>query len=246
MKLTKQLTLAIGIVLSVAVAPSFINSDVEFAEDIAAGDASFTALLQKNVSSSGKVNYAGFKSSIKELDGYLKYLSENKPSNSSSKNKLKAYWMNVYNAYTIKLILNNYPLKSIKDIGKPWNVKFIKIGDKTYDLNSVENSILRKMGDARIHVGINCASISCPKLHNKAFTEANVEAELTKLTKAFLKDKTKNQISEGEVKLSEIFNWFKVDFSSGKVIDWINKYSDTKVKSTAKISYLAYNWNLNK
>ena len=208
----------------------------------------FSALLKKHVSAIGAVNYAGFKKDVKLLDEYLKLLSSNVPASNVSKNTRLAYWMNAYNAFTIKLIINKYPVASIKDISeKPWDIKFIQLGGKTYNLNAIEHEILRKMGDPRIHVGINCASVSCPRLLNRAFTPENVNVELDKLTKGFIKDRSRNQITPNEIKLSKIFSWFKEDFTKkGSLIDWINKYSEVKVKSTAKISYLKYDWNLNK
>ena len=162
-----------------------------------------------------------------------------------------AYWINAYNAYTIKLILENYPLKSIMDIkqkGKSaWKIPFAKVGGKTYTLDHIEHKILRKkLFDPKIHVGVNCASGSCPKLGNKAFTEENVEAELTQLMKDFVNDSSRNKITTKKVKISEIFNWFKSDFTkNGSVIDYLNKYSETEINSKAKISYLKYDWSLN-
>jgi hypothetical protein len=249
MKSFKKLRLFLIVIVAIGTSYGFYSAKESIdAVDVAADHSKLDALLKKHVSSSGKVNYAGFKTDVASLDAYLKNLSANVPASGVSKNDKLAYWMNAYNAFTVKLILNNYPVSSIKKISSdPWKVKFIKLGQKTYDLSTIEHGILRKMGDARIHVGINCASVSCPKLANKAFTAANVQSELTRLTKAFIKDKSKNQISANEVKLSKIFDWFKSDFASkGTLIDWINKYSDVKINAKAKVSYLTYNWNLNK
>lgn len=207
----------------------------------------FDELLQKHVSISGAVSYEGFKKDVGILDSYLTALSKSVPDKTTNHNEKLAYWMNAYNAFTIKLVVNKYPVSSIKDISsKPWDIKFILLGESTYSLNDIEHTILRKMGDPRIHVGINCASVSCPELSNRAFTAVNVNSELDKLVKAFLLDRSKNKINENEVGLSKIFSWFKDDFTTkGTLVDWINKYSDVKVKSTAKISFLKYNWNLN-
>lgn len=208
----------------------------------------FDQLLKKYVSTAGAVNYAGFKKDRVELDSYLKFLSKSVPTKVSTKDEKLAYWMNAYNAFTIKLVVNKYPVSSIKDISsKPWDIKFIKLADKTYSLNDIEHEILRKMNDPRIHVGINCASVSCPKLSNRAFTAANVNEELNKLVRVFLMDKSKNRIKQDEIAISKIFSWFKDDFTQkGTLIDWINAYADIKVKPTAKVSYLKYDWNLNK
>ena len=211
----------------------------------------FNDLLQKHVSDSGIVDYKSFKADQTKLDTYISYLEKTTPENSWSNNKKRAFWINAYNAYTIKLILENYPLKSIMDIkqkGKTaWKIPFAKVGGKTYTLDHIEHEILRKkLFDPKIHVGVNCASGSCPKLGNVAFTEDNIDAELTKLMKAFVNDVTRNKMTKKKVQISEIFNWFKGDFTkNGSVIDYLNKYSNTEIKSNAKIIYLKYDWSLN-
>ena len=206
--------------------------------------------LQKYVNNSGNVDYKKWKQSPQKLDAYLEYLTKTAPNNWSA-DKEKAFWINAYNAYTVKLILDNYPLKSIMDIkenGKnAWGISFAKVGGKTYTLNQIEHEILRKkFKDPRIHVGVNCASYSCPQLANYAFTEKNVDSRLELLIKQFINDTKRNKISAHKAEVSEIFNWFKDDFTqNGTLIDYLNKYSETKLKSDAAISFLTYNWNLN-
>ena len=136
----------------------------------------------------------------------------------------------------------------IKKEGKSaWKIPFAKVGGETYTLDHIEHEILRKkMFDPKIHVGINCASDSCPKLGNKAFTEENIETELTRLMKEFINDASRNRISTNKVQISSIFDWFKDDFTkNGSVIDFLNNYSKIEISSKAKISYLKYNWTLN-
>ena len=203
-------------------------------------------LLQKNVSTNGKVNYKGFKKDEKELQSYLNYLSKNLPNKSASKNAVLAYWINVYNAFTVKLIIDNYPTKSIKDIKDPWSKKFFTLGTKKYSLEEVEHEILRKMNEPRIHFAIVCASYSCPNLSNEAFTEANLEKKLIMASKSFVNDKTKNTITKDKVEISKIFDWFSGDFkTNGTVVDFLNKYSTTKIEKNAKVKYKEYNWALN-
>ena len=185
---------------------------------IQAQSSDFNSLLKENVDKQGNVDYKSLKNNEADLDLYLNYLSKTTPSKEWSKNKEKAFWINVYNAYTIKIILTNYPLKSITNIknnGKTaWKTPFAKVGGKTYTLDHIEHEILRKkFNDARIHVGVNCASISCPKLGNIAFTENNIESELERLMKEFINDTTKNKISQKKIIISEIFNWFPNDFT---------------------------------
>lgn len=207
------------------------------------------AFLRKYVTYSGKVNYSSIKKNIGELTAIIKEIEENAPSTSwSSKQKL-TYWINVYNIYTIKLVAENYPTSSIKKLngGKPWDKKFIKIGGKTYSLNNVENDVIRKrFSEPRIHFALNCASASCPVLLNKAYTPKNLYSYLTSQTKRFLNDSGKNQFTAKEAKISQIFSWYKVDFTKNgsTVIDFINKYRTEQLKSP-KVSYLNYSWDLN-
>lgn len=211
----------------------------------------FNDLLQKHVTKNGIVDYKAFKKEETKLATYISYLEKTNPDKSWSENKQKAFWINAYNAYTIKLILENYPLKSImkiKEKGKSaWKIPFAKVGGKTYTLDFIEHEILRKkLFDPKIHVGVNCASGSCPKLLNKAFTEENVNNELEKLMKDFINDTSRNKLSAKKVQISSIFDWFKEDFTkNGSLIDYINKYSEIQINSKAKISYLKYDWSLN-
>ena len=161
----------------------------------------FDSLLQKNVDKTGRVDYQSLKNNETLLDNYLAYIQNNEPTKDWSSNKKKAFWINTYNAYTIKIILNNYPLKSIRDIkidGKTaWKIPFVKVGQKRYTLDQIEHEILRKkFNDPRIHVGINCASVSCPRLWNFAFTEDNIASSLDNLMKEFINDTTRNKISK--------------------------------------------------
>ena len=212
----------------------------------------FDSLLQKNVDKTGRVDYQSLKNNETLLDNYLAYIQNNEPTKEWSSNKKKAFWINTYNAYTIKIILNNYPLKSIRDIkidGKTaWKIPFVKVGQKRYTLDQIEHKILRKkFNDPRIHVGINCASVSCPRLWNFAFTEDNIASSLDNLMKVFINDTTRNKISKNNVALSEIFNWFSKDFiKNGTIISYLNTYAAIKISEKASIKYLTYDWSLNK
>ena len=212
----------------------------------------FDSLLQKNVDKTGRVDYQSLKNNETLLDNYLAYIQNNEPTKDSSSNKKKAFWINTYNAYTIKIILNNYPLKSIRDIkidGKTaWKIPFVKVGQKRYTLDQIEHKILRKkFNDPRIHVGINCASVSCPRLWNFAFTEDNISSSLDNLMKEFINNTTRNKISKNNLEISEIFNWFSKDFmKNGTIINYLNTYAAIKISEKASIKYLTYDWSLNK
>ena len=207
-------------------------------------------LLKKYVDGSGNVDYNGFKKEAAVLDQYLEVLNK-ADIESLNTNAAKALLINAYNAYTVKLIIDNYPLKSIMDIkeeGKSaWDIPFAKVGGKTYTLNAIEHEILRKKyNDPRIHVGVNCASFSCPKLINKALTESNINSTLESGMKQFINDTKRNKINTSGANLSKIFEWFKEDFTkSGSLVDYINKYSTNKISESTPVSYLEYNWSLN-
>ncbi len=206
----------------------------------------FDSFLKSYVSNNGKVNYNKINANKSDLDKVIKTLQDNPVQDSWSKNKKLAYWINAYNAFTIKKIVDNYPVKSIKDLneGKPWDTKFIKIGGSTYSLNNIENDIIRPtFKDARIHFAVNCAAKSCPPLINKAFTEENVNSLLASQTKKFINNDGFNQITNKSISVSKIFDWYKEYF--GDLISFINKYSDTKIDSGAKVAYTEYNWSLN-
>jgi hypothetical protein len=205
----------------------------------------WNSLLSTNVNSTGGVNYSTIKRSEKALDSYLQLLAENPVQSSWSRNEQMAYWINLYNASTVKLIVENYPTKSIQDLegGKPWDKRWIKSGSKTYTLNEIENSVLRpQFKDARIHFAVNCAAQSCPRLMNKAFTADNLESLLEQNAKWFINSKF-NKITANKIQVSKIFKWYADDF--GNMIDYLNKYSTTKIEDDAKVDYLEYDWSLN-
>ncbi len=207
---------------------------------------SFDVILKKYVTKDGVVNYAGIKKNRKSLTDYIASFKSTVPTNSWNKEDKLAYYMNAYNAMTIDLILRSYPLKSIKDIKGPWDQRYWQIGDKWVNLEEIEHKILRKMNDPRIHFGINCASFSCPPLLNEAFTASLVDNQLEKLAIGFVNDSKRNTITEGQVEISNIFKWFKKDFTTnGDIIDFLNKYSTIKIKNNARVRYADYNWELN-
>lgn len=204
-------------------------------------------LLNKYVSSSGKVNYSGIKSDLKSLNAILKEFESNYPASGWSKNQKLSYWINAYNIYTIKLIVDNYPTSSITKItAKPWDKKFIKLGGKTISLNHIENEMIRKnYNEPRIHFALNCASKSCPVLLNAAYTPNNLQAKLTSQTKRFLRDMSKNKFGDKEIQISKLFEWYAADFTkNGTVIDFINKYRTEQLVSPT-IKYMDYSWDLN-
>lgn len=220
----------------------------------------WNSLLRAHVSADGSVDYKGFKKDQAKLDAYLKQLGQADVSG-FTKNEQLAYWINAYNAFTVDLIVQNYPLKSIKDIRNARSLVAKAVGDKQVwieklryrfngeelSLYNIENKkLLKELFDPRIHFAINCASYSCPRLWNQAFTAANLEKAMDMMAKDFINDKRKNKISTNQAQLSEIFNWYKSDFTkNGPLTSYLNEYSLVKISGNAQISYLPYNWALN-
>lgn len=236
----------------------FFTCSAGFAQTKAPSHEIFDKLLKKNVTADGKVNYKAFIKDSVELTKYLRLISATPPDERTwSRYEQMAYWINAYNAYTIKLIIKYYPIKSIKDIGSsiqipfvntPWDIKFIMIGKEKMDLNNIEHGNLRKkFDDPRVHMALVCASKSCPILLNEAYDAKRLDDQFAKQTKAFLADSFRNKMSADKPQLSMIFKWYGMDFNKngGSVRDFINKYSDVKIKPDAKISHVDYDWGLN-
>lgn len=212
-------------------------------------------LLSKYAKQDGTVDYKGLIKDRDQFDKYIKLLEGNHPNEKNwSRDESIAYWINAYNAFTVQLILDNYPIASIKDIkggitfiSSIWDQKFITIEGQDYDLNNIEQGILRKYyEEPRIHFAVNCASISCPPLANFAFTGDQLQNQLDQMTRSFLADPSKNKVTSDHLQLSKIFNWYKADFTDGQSLkEYIDRYTDTDVDPKAKISYLDYNWGLN-
>lgn len=204
-------------------------------------------LLKTYVSIDGKVNYSGFKKDKSQLEAYLQYLNEHTPDNSWTENKKLAFWINVYNAFTISLIVEHYPVKSIMDIKNAWDIKFIQLGNISYSLNEIEHEIIRKeFNEPRIHFALVCAAVSCPVLLNESYSADKLDQQLLQQAQRFINDPSRNLIKNKKAKVSPIFDWFGEDFTKrGSLTDYLNKFSEVKLDPNAKIEFMEYNWNLN-
>lgn len=160
-----------------------------------------------------------------------------------------AFWINSYNLLTIDLIVKNKEQKSIKNLGSlfknPWKSHSWKIYGKKYTLDEIEHKILRPLNDPRIHMAINCASLSCPDLLNEPYDAKKLDEQLNKQTRLFLENDTKGlYLGKDETKKSLIFKWFSKDFGGKKMINiFIKKHSNKNLKPNN--TYFKYNWSLN-
>jgi len=188
----------------------------------------------------------------------IKELAEHSLAEVSTREEQLAYWINVYNIMAVKMVLDHYPVESIKDAGSMfqpvWNKPVGIVAGKTRTLNNIEHDILRKMGEPRIHVAIVCASVSCPDLRTEAYTAASLNQQLDDQLAHFLANDHKGLRLDPQgnrLYLSLIFQWFKEDFDSqGGVVTFLTPYAPEAIRGalpskTLKRSYLDYNWDLN-
>ncbi|GAA0729237.1 DUF547 domain-containing protein [Aquimarina litoralis] len=202
-------------------------------------------LLLLNVSNEGKVDYKGFIRDKFLFDKYFKSLSTNYPAESAETTEKLAYWVNLYNAVVMKMVIDHYPIKSINDLENPWKKKSITINNKEYSLDDIEHKVLRKMDEPRIHFLLNCAATSSPKLWNRAYTSRNITQALEEKTIEYINDPSKNLVANDDVKLSKVFEWYAKDFNNGDIKNYVNQYAKEKIQKSSKIAYLEYDWSLN-
>lgn len=201
----------------------------------------FDNLLKAHVNSQG-VNYTEMQNDIGSLDMYIQEL-QNTDISSLEVLEQKAFWINTYNAFTLKLILDAYPIQSIRELneGNPWDQKWIQFDTETLSLNDIEKEkLLNTHFDARIHFALNCGAKSCPPLSSKAFTADNIEAQLEDLTSDFVLNTDFNTFTGSSAKISKIFEWYASDF--GSVPEFLSRYGFAK---STKLEYHRYNWDLN-
>lgn len=237
-----------GILFTAISAFAFLFSSNALAAD--PGDeatAYWAKVLQAHVSDEGMVDYAAIQKDP-NFQRAIDLYADQKPTSSWSSDDAMAFWINVYNAFTVKLIVDNYPLNSITDLKDPWDQKFIVLKGEKFSLNQIEHEILRPVyKDPRVHFAVNCASFSCPKLLNEPIYAEKLNSQLNQLSKGFLADSKRNKISTNKAELSKIFEWFSEDFGGATgVVDFINVHSNFKVSSPSQLTYLEYDWSLNK
>jgi len=192
-------------------------------------NASFTTLLKKHVvvldgGRSSQVKYAELLKDRGALKAYLDSVASIREAEFEAWTKPQrlAFLVNTYNAATLELILQNYPVKSIKDIGSVfdnrWKRKFIKLFGREVSLDGIEHEMLRKPGaynEVRVHYAVNCASIGCPALREEAFAADRLEKQLEEQAVRFLSDRTRNRLANGVLETSMIFKWFIEDWERG-------------------------------
>ncbi|MBE7636057.1 DUF547 domain-containing protein [Sneathiella sp. P13V-1] len=194
------------------------------------------------------------------LNGYVSDL-EAVPVSKLNRAEQYAYWVNLYNSGTIKVILDHFPVPTIKDINispgffsvGPWGKQFLKVEGEAVSLDNIEHGILRPIWkDPRTHYVVNCASIGCPDIPEKALTAHNTEQTHEKAARAYVNNPRGVRVTEsGDVYASSIYDWFSSDFgnSEADTLDHIRKYAAEDLKSRlegkSEIEGYNYNWSLN-
>jgi hypothetical protein len=210
----------------------------------------YDRLLKKYVVDGG-VRYAAWKANASDmaaLNRVVTGIGNADPSKLDANGQL-AFYINAYNAWTIKLILDKYPVRSVRDVSPLFGIflqKKIRVAGEQMSLNHLEKNILRKkFKDPRIHFAVNCGSTSCPPLQKGAYDAKTLNKELEARTKAFtLNEAAVEKSPDGKVRLSRIFKWYDEDFEGGAV-DYVSKRRGERVAPGEKVEYKKYDWSLN-
>lgn len=191
-----------------------------------------------------------------KLNSYIDALSSIDPT-TLTRDESFAYWANLYNAVTVDVILDNYPVKSIMRITSglrpgPWKRKLISINGEKLTLDNIEHDILRDFfKDNRVHYAVNCASYGCPNLAGKAFTSENLEEMLEAGARDYVNHPRGVTVKNGKVTASSIYKWFAADFGNNQagVLKHLRKYAEPELQEqlsgVTKINKYDYSWALN-
>ncbi len=219
------------------------------------------------VSQIGEVDYGALKANRKGLDEYVRKLGEASPANRTALFPTKAhelaYWINAYNAFVMRGVIDGYPMRSVRDQGTLYGFfrrQDYVAGDVRMSLRHLEFEILlsARFAEPRVHFAIVCASLSCPKLSRDAFTAENLEPQLDRLARQFVNERRNLTIdASGGVTLSSIFDWYKKDFERGEsgrkrtVLDFIRRYANEHNRNALdglkrpEVNYYEYDWSIN-
>jgi len=244
-----------------------IGEQHEYCQNEIPDNGLFTELLNEYVKD-GLVNYQLLKND-KRLDEYIDQLSKTNPEEIKNEDDKKAFWINAYNAYTIKFILEEYPVESINDLHwgglylgtvlgtTIWDKDKVVINNERLSLNNIEHDTLRKkIGEERVHFALVCASISCPNLRNEAYEGFKINEQLEEEAGFFFNDQTKNRfdVNTKTAHLSKILDWYDDDFGNNEqeILLYVSQYLNEDLKNELianieewQIEHLDYNWDLN-
>lgn len=209
----------------------------------------YDALLHDHVRA-GQVDYAALKTDARLADT-VAAIAATDPAALTDRDARLAFWLNAYNALTLKLVADHFPVISIRDIagGKPWDQPVVKLADgRALTLNQIENDIVRpEFKEPRVHFALVCAAVSCPPLRSEAYVAGRLNAQLDDQAKTFVNDVFKNRLGTHSLRLSAIFQWFAADFggSEAAMVRFITPWMPKAPAPDATVSYLEYDWKLN-
>lgn len=230
-----------------------LPSQADDAQDADQLHAAYGQLLGRYVEGLG-VDYVAWIGSERDVDAlraYVRDLTALDPAGWPHDDGL-AYWLNLYNAVTVQLIVDNYPLDSIKDLGgflktSPWDRKLVTVAGRELSLNMIENDIIRpEFGDPRIHFAVNCASIGCPPLQPDAYRAATLSDQLDAACRQALNHERWVRTAGDKLEVTKIFDWYKDDFAEdgGSIRSFIARYHEGSLPD-GKIEFMDYDWSLN-
>ncbi|MFT4975436.1 MAG: hypothetical protein ACI8S6_001323 [Myxococcota bacterium] len=217
--------------------------------------AAYTGVLQRHVDAQGRVDYAALHEDT-ELDTLTDGLAAaTEPADPKAR---MAFWINAYNALTLDLIADNFPLGSIRELdgGDPWSARMFTVAGQPVTLNHIEHQILRPMGDARVHAALNCASRGCPPLPLKPLTGDELDAQLNDAAQRWVATNAISvSVEDNAVQLSKIFDWYGEDFVRGEetkeqaavrfATTYLPEHADFLTAGSYTTSYMSYDWGLN-
>ena len=249
-------------------APQVIAQPVQVAElnapQVSSATANYSALLQRRITRGAAglnlFDYAGAKAAgeYAVIKAYTDELASQNPDTLPEADQI-AYWANLYNALTVNLILENYPVKSIRKIKAgafsigPWKRDEVTVNGQVLSLNDIEHEILRKRyaNPAMVHYMVNCASIGCPNLRSKLWVGATLDADRADAARQFINSPRGVAINGGSLEASSIYDWFKDDFGGSKsaTLQHFRQFAGPELRAAldagAKIGGYGYNWDLN-
>jgi hypothetical protein len=218
----------------------------------------YATILEAHVKD-GLVDYENLVERRENLDAYLDMMGNISPDDLTTDEQL-AFFINLYNAATLRLVLDNYPVDGIKDIGSffssPWKLKVVKLSREMVTLDHIEHEIVRpRFKDPRVHMALNCSAMSCPPLLSVPYEAETIDAQLEQATIDFINDEKSNYLAGNKLYVSKIFNWFSEDFPDD-FTGWFMLYAQGNLKSELqalieagkkpRITYIKYDWDLNR
>ncbi len=261
LRLTVTLILLSPIVPANSADLSMFHAEAPGASNVSLDHSGWTALLTKYIDERAGLNYFRYGEvsppDLELLEEYIEALQAVTVTDLTAGQQF-AYWINLYNALTVWVILDHYPVDSIRDISYglltrgPWKEALVTVQDVDLSLDNIEHDILRPVfSDSRIHYAVNCASIGCPNLQPAAFTADNLEEQLEKAAAEYINHPRGARVEDEELIVSKIYDWYRDDFGESDldVVDHLAEYASGSLADALadfdEIDDYEYDWALN-